>query len=113
MTIWTEAVRIKCSKASIALPKRIVNFGAYVLIFPDAKYFNTINLEDVGSIDRLFSVSGSSVTLQMCRGDGTNYDMSQISVGTTPPSSPANSSPTKKSQLLGQGSSDPARHVQL
>ena len=87
---FQQVQNLTVSDSPADCPKQIVNFGAYVLIFPDKKYFNTINLEDVGSIDRLFSVSGSSVTLQMCRGDGTNYDMSQISVGTSPPSSPAN-----------------------
>lgn len=71
-------------------PKQIVNFGAYVLIFPDKKYFNTINNSDYGSIDRLFSASGANVSLTMCRGDGTDYDMSQITVSATAPSNPDN-----------------------
>lgn len=71
-------------------PKRIVNFGAYVLIFPDKKYFNTVNLADYGDIERLYSVGGSGVSLTMCRGDGTNYDMTQITVSSTAPSNPTN-----------------------
>lgn len=71
-------------------PKRIVNFGAYVCIWPDKKYFNTVNLTEYGSMERLFSVSGTYVSLMMCRGDGTNYDMTQIAVGPTPPENPAN-----------------------
>lgn len=71
-------------------PKQIVNFGAYVLIFPDKKYFNTVNDEDVGTIDRLFGISAANVSLTMCRGDGTDYDMSAITVSSTAPASPTN-----------------------
>ena len=71
-------------------PKQIVNFGAYVLIFPDKVYFNTINGSDYGSIDRLFSASGQNISLTMCRGDGTDYDMSEITVSATAPPEPTN-----------------------
>ena len=72
------------------LPKKIVNFGAYVLIFPDKKYFNTINLSDCGSIDRIYSTTGEYVSLKMCRGDGTDYDMNEITVSATEPENPEN-----------------------
>lgn len=71
-------------------PKKIVNFGAYVCIWPDKKYFNTVNLSDYGSMERLFTVDGTYVSLTMCRADGTNYDMTQITVSATAPSNPAN-----------------------
>ena len=87
---FTKVSGLSVSDASNMCPKQIVNFGAYVLIFPDKKYFNTIQLSDCGDIDRLFSIGGASVSLTMCRGDGTNYDMSQITVSATAPSSPAN-----------------------
>ena len=72
------------------LPKKIVSMGAYVCIWPDKKYFNTIDQSDYGSMERLFSLSGSSMSVQICRGDGTNYDMTQISVGASPPANPTN-----------------------
>ena len=87
---FTEVTGLTVSAAANMCPKKIVNFGAYVCIYPDKVYFNTVNLEDYGSIDRLFSISGQSVSLTMCRGDGTDYDMSQITVSATAPSSPAN-----------------------
>ena len=59
---FTQVTGISVSAESTALPKKIVSFGAYVLIFPDKKYFNTIQLSDCGSIDRLFSITGSSAT---------------------------------------------------
>ena len=85
-----EVANLTVSDNPADCPKKIVNFGAYVLIFPDKVYFNTINLSDVGTIDRLFSIASSSVSLQMCRADGTNYDMSQIDVNPTAPASPTN-----------------------
>ena len=71
-------------------PKQIVSFGAYVLIWPDKVYINTANLEDRGSMDHTWTGNGQSIGLTMCRGDGTNYDMTQITVSQTPPADPVN-----------------------
>ena len=68
-------------------PKMIVSMGAYVCIWPDKKYFNTANLSDYGSMGRSFSISGDSLSLIMCRGDGTNYDMTSLNPGVNPPDS--------------------------
>jgi hypothetical protein len=87
---FTKVPGLSVSDDEAMCPKKIVNFGAIVCIWPDKVYFNTVNLEDYGSIDRLFSVSGASISLTMCRGDGTNYDMSQITVSSTAPSNPTN-----------------------
>lgn len=87
---YTRVTGLSVSAESNTYPKKIVNFGAYVCIFPDKKYFNTINLEDCGPIDRIFSIAGQNVSLSMCRGDGTDYDMSQITVSSTAPASPTN-----------------------
>ena len=77
------------------LPKKIVSFGAYVLIFPDKKYFNTADLDDCGSMERLWpaassSITGADVALSMCRGDGTDYDMTSITQAASAPENPAN-----------------------
>jgi len=87
---FEEVSGLTVSAAANMCPKQIVNFGAYVCIFPDKKYFNTVNLSDYGDIDRLFSVSGQNVSLTMCRGDGTDYDMTQITVSSSAPASPTN-----------------------
>ena len=71
-------------------PKKIVNFGAYVCIWPDKKYFNTVNLSDCGSMERLYAKGGSYISLTMCRADGTDYDMTSITVSATEPSNPTN-----------------------
>ena len=87
---FTEVSGLSVSAAAADLPKKIVSFGAYVLIFPDKKYFNTVHLSDCGSMDRLFSISGSSVALSLCRGDGTDYDMTAITISSSAPASPSN-----------------------
>ena len=80
---------ITLSTAENMNPKTIVSFGAYVCIWPDKKYFNTADLTDVGSMERLYETSGENVSLIMCRADGTNYDMTQITVSNTAPENPA------------------------
>ena len=85
---FAEVTGITVSADASMCPKQIVNFGAYVLILPDKVFFNTVNQSDCGTIDRLFSESGSSLSLTMCRGDGTNYDMTQITVSGTAPANP-------------------------
>lgn len=67
--------------------KQMVCMGAYIVIFPDGKYYNTVKPEDNGSIDRLWT--GSNVTISMCYVDGTDYDDGSMTVGTRPPENPA------------------------
>ena len=78
---------ISLSTAAAMCPKKIVSFGAYVLIWPDKKYFNTADITDVGSMEWLFTISGESVSITMCRMDGTEYP-GGITPGTTPPADP-------------------------
>ena len=80
---------ITLSTATGMVPKKIVSFGAYVIIFPDKKYFNTADVTDYGSIDRAYSAAGSGISLTMCRMDGSNYP-GGISPGVNPPASPDN-----------------------
>lgn len=43
-------------------PKRLVSMGAYVVIFPDKKYINTLELSDFGNLEAEYR-SGGTVTL--------------------------------------------------
>lgn len=71
------------------LPKRIVTMGAYILIFPDGYYYNTVDAEDWGNINRLYaSAAGQETTFQICDMDGTIYPSNQTTVSDTPPSDP-------------------------
>ena len=85
---FSPVENLTVSTESNMCPKKIVSFGAYVLIFPDKKYFNTADQSDLGTIDRTWTLSGSNVSLSMCRGDGTDYDTTSLNPGTTPPSNP-------------------------
>lgn len=71
-------------------PKKIVSMGAYTCIWPDKVYFNTVDLTDCGDMERRMEIAGETVDLIMCRGDGTNYDMTSIHPGITPPEDPVN-----------------------
>ena len=51
-------------------PKSLVSMGAYVLIFPDKKYINTLNLTDFGNLEAEFTTQGE-VTLTPAAADGT------------------------------------------
>ncbi len=79
---------ITVSTAAAMLPKKIISMGAYVCIWPDKVYFNTADLTDKGSMERLWNADSSGVSMIMCRNDGTNYDMTQINHGTTSPAEP-------------------------
>ena len=91
--VWYNFIKVSgltVSTASNMLPKKIVSMGAYVCIWPDKVYFNTIDLSDKGSMERKLTISGSNVSLSLCRLDGTNYDMTQITVSATAPAGPTN-----------------------
>ena len=72
------------------IPKKIVSMGAYCLIWPDKVYFNTVDLTDSGGMERRLTLNGENLSAIMCRGDGTDYDMTSITQGTTPPENPGN-----------------------
>lgn len=55
-------VEMNLSEREEDCPKRLVSMGAYVVIFPDKKYINTLNLEDFGSLEGSYTSSGA-VTL--------------------------------------------------
>ena len=87
---FAEIVGLQVSDAEGLCPKKIVSMGAYVCIWPDRVYFNTANLSDYGSMNRTWQGDGDEISLIMCRGDGTNYDMSEITVSPTEPADPTN-----------------------
>lgn len=68
-------------------PKQLVSMGAYVIILPDRKYINTIDLTDFGEIDAVFTTQ-ADVTFTLCRADGTTYE--NVSTQPEEPGEPAN-----------------------
>jgi hypothetical protein len=87
---FTKVNGLSVSAESNMLPKKIVSMGAYVCIWPDKVYFNTIDSTDYGSMERKLTIGGANVSLAMCRADGTNYDMTQITVSSSAPANPTN-----------------------
>ena len=67
--------------------KTLVGFGAYILVFPDKKYYNTENAADFGSMEADVTISGD-VQYAPCDVDGTVYTISSVS--TSAPDNPQN-----------------------
>lgn len=53
--------------------KTLISMGAYIIIMPDAKYINTENYSDKGSIEKTFTTS-SDITFTLCDIDGTEFE---------------------------------------
>ena len=53
-------------------PKQLVSMGAYVIIMPDKKYINTLDLTDFGDIEATFTTT-ENVSFQLCTVDGADY----------------------------------------
>ena len=83
----TAVAGLTLSTAAADWPKRMVGMGAYVVIFPDKVYFNTVDPTDCGSLEDEFQSSGS-VTYSICRMDGTDYP--SIIASDTEPEDPQN-----------------------
>ncbi len=52
--------------------KSLVSMGAYVIILPDKKYINTLDLTDWGSIEAKVTTD-TPVSFTLCREDGSEY----------------------------------------
>lgn len=79
---------VNLSTAEDMLPKQLVSMGAYAVIFPDKVYINTADLSDAGSLDARFAaLSTDSVSVQLCRADGAEYE---APASAEAPANPAN-----------------------
>ena len=68
-------------------PKQLISMGAYVIIMPDKKYFNTEDHSDYGNIEAFYQVPEyQPVYYEMCKIDGTEYV--GVEKGTSPPENP-------------------------
>ena len=82
-----KRVQMNLSIKEADCPKTLVSMGAYVIIMPDRKYINTLDLEDFGSIDATFTTT-QDVTFTLCTIDGASYDNPVVSA--VEPSNPQN-----------------------
>ena len=68
-------------------PKRLISMGAYVIIMPDKKWINTLDLAEHGSIEAEF-VSTGDVSFTLCKADGAEY--ADMEIGNSEPEDPEN-----------------------
>lgn len=59
-------------------PKQLISMGAYVIIMPDKKYINTMDLTDYGDIEQSYT-SSDTVSFELCALDGSAYSVTTIS----------------------------------
>ena len=60
------------STAEEDCPKQLISMGAYVIILPDKKWINTLDVTDFGNIEASFTTS-TDVTFELCTIDGDAY----------------------------------------
>ena len=70
------------------LPKRIIAMGAYLLIMPDKRYYNTVDPQDRGNIERLWASTGN-VTFTLTDMDGIDYPQGSMHTGSAAPAANA------------------------
>ena len=75
------------STAAEDCPKQLVSMGAYVIIMPDKKYINTMDITDFGNIEASFE-STTDVSFALCTVTGDTY--SDTTISPDAPSNPAN-----------------------
>ena len=69
-----------------ACTKQLISMGAYVIIMPDKKYINTLDLTDYGNIEASFQTTSASY--EMCKFDGSVY--TDVYKSPNPPEEPEN-----------------------
>ena len=72
------------STAAENCPKQLISMGAYVIVMPDKKYINTLDITDFGNIEAFYSSQGE-VSFALCTVTGDVYTDTVIS-----PDEPAN-----------------------
>ena len=72
------------STAEEMCPKQMISMGAYLLIWPDKKWLNTVNMTEYGSMEAS-NTTAADVVVTLCQRDGTAY----ADVATTAPESPS------------------------
>ena len=72
-------------------PKQLISMGAYVIIMPDKKWFNTAGDSDDpwGDIEAHVTTT-SEVSFTLCKADGVEYDMTEVIIAPSAPASPSN-----------------------
>lgn len=82
-----ERIEMELSVLAADCPKHLVSMGAYVIILPDKKYINTMDVSDRGDIEASFTTT-QDVTFTLCSITGEEY--ADAAVSATAPASPEN-----------------------
>ena len=53
--------------------KQLVTFGAYICVFPDAVYYNTVDPTDYGTMASSLTISNANLEYRMCNSEGVEY----------------------------------------
>ena len=98
-------------------PKQMVSMGAYLCIFPDNVYVNTVDLTDCGSMEAVYtSVDGAVITFTPCRANGEEY-AEELIPSDTEPEDPVNGQywldTSSDTHVLKQYSSSSGMWVQI
>ena len=69
--------------------RNVVTMGAYIVVFPDCKYVNTIDTDDYGDLSAYYTsefyddvaeeTKNHNITIDLCKADGTAYTPNYIS----------------------------------
>lgn len=71
--------------------RKLVSFGAYLLIFPDKKYVNTRDVSDCGSLEAVFEKpDGVNASFELCLEDGSVC--TGVTASASPPAQPSDGS---------------------
>ena len=65
-------VNMELSTDEDMCPKQLISMGAYVIIMPDKKWINTLNLSEYGDIEATYDFLHPT-TFSMCKIDGSAY----------------------------------------
>ena len=82
------------------VPRQLIGMGAYVIVWPDAVYFNTADPGDKGSINATYESEGE-VKFTLCRVDGSDYE--NISISEEAPEDPENNAYWLDTTVEGHG----------
>ena len=80
-------VDLQLSEEEEDCPKQLISMGAYVIIMPDKKYINTMDLTDFGNIEASYTTI-ADVTFELCNISGELF--SGVVLSSAEPTDPAN-----------------------
>lgn len=87
-TLYANGYATGLTGLQTAQETQLVSMGAYICVFPDKKYINTLDLSDYGDMGSDLTLRQVNVTYSMCHADGTIYE--NVSKSDTEPTSPTN-----------------------